>query len=238
MRPEQVSSGGESGQSASPAAATLLFADLVGYTALTEHHGDDLAADVSVALEELAREEAGSAAAVLKTMGDAVMLRVDDPGDAVLLALRLCARVCSRDNWPQLALGIAHGPVVLRGTEYLGATVNRASRICAFARAGEVLLDQATFEAARRLTGVRWIDVGDVTLRNLAQPIRLHRATSDAVRSEATLVDPVCRMSVRREHAVILEHDGRSIGFCSGECAGKFIVGPDRYEIHESSDAP
>ncbi len=238
MPSEPVSSGGGSSKSASPAPATLLFADLVGYTALTDHHGDDLAADVSVALEEFAREEAGSTAEVLKTMGDAVMLRVDGPRDAVLLALRLCERVCTHDNWPQLALGIAHGPVVLRGTEYLGATVNRASRICAFARAGEVLVDQATFEGARRLPGVSWIDVGEVSLRNLAQPVRLHRATSDSVEREVTFVDPVCRMSVRREHAVILAHDGRTIGFCSGECAGKFIVDPDRYEIHESYDVP
>lgn len=236
MRREPVSSVGGSGETAPPTPVTFVFADLVGYTALIDHHGDDLAADVAVGLEALVLTEIDSSAEFVKTMGDAVMLRVDRPADAVLLALRLCDRVCNRDQWPQLAVGMAHGPAATRGPEYFGATVNRASRICAFARAGEVLVDHAAFMGARSLDAVGWIDIGEVPLRNIASPVQLYRAHPYRSVSHIGLVDPVCRMTVDSAHAVVLEHAGVRLAFCSGECAGKFIVDPGRYGQPTTSD--
>ncbi|PTL60291.1 YHS domain-containing protein [Paraconexibacter algicola] len=166
---------------------------------------------------------------MVKTMGDAVMLCVEDAPSAVVLGLRLCTRVCSRDGWPQLSLGIAHGPAVNRGADYFGSTVNRAARICAFARAGEVLADHEVFQRSATLVGVGWIEVGEVALRNIASPVRLHRALPVARQPAVGMLDPVCRMTVDPRQSVLLEHDGNSIGFCSGECAGKYVVEPQRY---------
>lgn len=55
---------------------TFLFADLVGFTALTDAEGDDRAAEVALGLYERVRallHEYG--AEELKTLGDGVLLR-------------------------------------------------------------------------------------------------------------------------------------------------------------------
>ena len=68
-------------------APTFVFADLVGYTALTERRGDDAAARVAHefwrAMSALCREHG---ARHLKAMGDGAMIWVPDAGRAVTLA--------------------------------------------------------------------------------------------------------------------------------------------------------
>ena len=55
---------------------TFQFADLVGYTAITERIGDDAAADVAVAFQAAAAHMASKfECEVVKNLGDAVMVR-------------------------------------------------------------------------------------------------------------------------------------------------------------------
>lgn len=71
-------------------AATFVFADIAGFTALTEAHGDEEAVKL---VEELSEGVEAELPAIqgeyVKTIGDALMLRIPAPGDAVLLALRI-----------------------------------------------------------------------------------------------------------------------------------------------------
>ena len=59
---------------------TFLFMDLVGFTALTAEQGDDSAADVALSLyasvRRLLPDHGGEE---IKTIGDAMMVRCDDP---------------------------------------------------------------------------------------------------------------------------------------------------------------
>ena len=52
----------------------VVFADLAGYTALTEAHGDDGAADVALRFFDLAASLLPGDARIVKTIGDAVMI--------------------------------------------------------------------------------------------------------------------------------------------------------------------
>ncbi|MBI1800976.1 MAG: hypothetical protein HYR71_05035 [Chloroflexi bacterium] len=60
-----------------------LFADLSGFTALTETHGDDDAADIVAQLYLLAQASLVGEARLVKTIGDAVMIVAGQPADAV-----------------------------------------------------------------------------------------------------------------------------------------------------------
>jgi len=70
------------------AEATFLFADIAGFTPLTEAHGDEQAVQL---VEEFANvvqaELPGVNGEHVKTVGDALMLRVPDPADAVRLGI-------------------------------------------------------------------------------------------------------------------------------------------------------
>jgi hypothetical protein len=82
-------------------AQTFLFADLSGFTALTEAHGDEQAADLvggfCVAVRQLL---AAHQAQEVKTIGDALMLRTGDAAAAIRLGLCIVQDVGASMDFP------------------------------------------------------------------------------------------------------------------------------------------
>jgi len=63
---------------------------------------------------------------------------------------------------------------VVRDGDVYGHTVNLAARIAGHAGAGELLVASAV-TAHLDPAGIGWVDVGDATLKGLAEPVRLAR---------------------------------------------------------------
>src|SRR5829696_3631979 len=95
---------------------TFVFADIAGYTALTEAHGDadaaELAAQFCRAISDVAAATGGE---VIKTIGDAVMVRHSDPAEAVGLGLTAAHDVIGGHGFPAVRVGMHHGPAIARG---------------------------------------------------------------------------------------------------------------------------
>jgi class 3 adenylate cyclase/YHS domain-containing protein len=209
---------------------TFLFADLAGFTALTEAHGDRQAADlagefvdaVRALLPEYGAEE-------VKCIGDAVMIRCSDAGQAIGLGARIVGEVGAHHGFPSVRVGMSTGPAVEREGDWFGATVNLAARVSGAAAGGEVLLTEATRRAAGSSERVQLLPRGRRRLKNVAEPVQLYAAVSEAERSAAGMpIDPVCRMAVDPDHAAgTLLHDGTRYFFCSLACAGAFARDPD-----------
>jgi len=125
--------------------ATFLFADIAGFTALTEAHGDEQALQL---VEEFAKAVQVELPRVsgehIKTVGDALMLRVPDPGDAVRLALWITRDAMGGHQAPSVRVGGNYGAALERGGDYFGATINVAARVSALAGGGEVLVTGRT----------------------------------------------------------------------------------------------
>jgi len=153
---------------------TFLFADLVGFTALSFDRGDDEAADVATRFHHEVRSLAERhRATVVKSLGDGAMVRADDAGDAVRLGLALANGL---DGLPPVRVGMNTGPAVERDGDFYGSTVNLAARLSQAARGGEVLLSEATREAARRAR-TRLEQRGPRTFRNARDPVVVYAAT-------------------------------------------------------------
>jgi len=152
---------------------TFLFVDLVGFTALAASEGDERAADVALELawrvERLTGRHGGE---VVKRLGDGLMLRCADPGQAVRLALRIAAEQQER---APVRVGVHTGPAVERAGDWYGTTVNVAARLCAAAGEGEVLVSEATRERAGRLGRVHVGERRLHWLKNLIEPVGAHR---------------------------------------------------------------
>jgi adenylate cyclase len=206
---------------------TFLFADLAGFTALTEAHGDEQAADLALGFWDRVREvlpEAG--AEEIKTIGDAMMLRAGSADDAVRLGVCVVHDIGRRHGFPAVRVGLHTGPAVERQGDWFGATVNLAARVAAMASGHEILLTGASREAAGEIAGVELRDRGEQRLKNVGAPVRLWAALP-ANASEELPVDPVCRMAVRPDRAVgVLIHRGVEYRFCSLECVGRFAADP------------
>ncbi|HEX2234207.1 MAG TPA: adenylate/guanylate cyclase domain-containing protein [Thermoleophilaceae bacterium] len=157
---------------------TFLFGDLVGFTALTAAEGDDRAAEVALALHEHVDEIAGNYRAdAIKTIGDAVMLRCDDPGLAVELGLRIVEDLDAIPGFPPVRVGVHTGTAVNRNGDWYGGAVNVAARLCGAAGGGEVLVSAATCEAAGRRKRIALAPRRLHWLKNVTEPVPAHLAS-------------------------------------------------------------
>jgi adenylate cyclase len=154
----------------------MVFLDLVGYTRLTEDHGDSAAAALAEALATLVYRSARDHAGVpVKWLGDGVMVHYRDPAAAVLSALELVAQLPDA-GLPPAHVGVAAGPVVIQGGDYFGRTVNLAARLAPRARAGQVLVSQSVADTPPP-QGVRYVALGQLRLKGIAQPVPLLEAS-------------------------------------------------------------
>jgi len=210
---------------------TFLFADLAGFTALTEAHGDEQAADLAAEFCESVRRLLPAHSEVVKTIGDAAMVRCGDAARAIELGLRVVAEVGSQPGFPIVRVGMHTGPAVERDGDWFGSAVNLAARISGRASGGEVLLTDSTRRAAGEAEGIELVDRGRIEVRNVAEPVHVYTARLAGPRDERGLaIDPVCRMVVDpKTSAGRLVHDQVEYEFCSLRCAGEFARAPDRY---------
>jgi adenylate cyclase len=173
---------------------TVLFCDIVSFTKISEGLSPtDLAAfvrDHMTAMTEVLFEHEGT---VDKYIGDAVMALFGAPvpseaapANAVRAALTMRERVGQLDGRPiRLCFGIATGSAVVgnigsaQRMEYtaLGDSVNIASRLEGFSRPGEIVIDESTRAALG--DGFRVEEIGDIDVRNRAQPVHVFRVLGE-----------------------------------------------------------
>lgn len=212
-------------------AATFLFADIAGFTALTEAHGDEEAVALVTRFAESVEAELPAVGGQhVKTIGDALMLRVPDPGDAIRLGIRIAHGVLGEHGAPSVRVGLNHGEAVERAGDYFGAAVNLAARVSSMAAGGEVLVSGQTAALVPDLEGVVYESRGRHELRNVSEPVELFAALPVGASTEQLPIDPVCRMAVDPDRAPgRLLHEGTAYFFCSLTCAGQFAQNPDRF---------
>lgn len=160
---------------------TFLFTDLVGFTALTAAQGDDRAADVALEFYDRVRRLLPEHnAEEIKSIGDALMLRCDDPGSAVRLGLRIVETLDEVEGFPPVRVGIHTGPAVARSGDWYGSTVNVAARLCSAAGGGEVLVGETTAKDAGRVRGVNLSERRLHWLKNVTEPVGAQLASAHA----------------------------------------------------------
>src|SRR4051794_40844069 len=123
---------------------TILFTDLVEFSAWALEAGDDAALDLLRrvgACEGAAVKEYGGR--IVKRLGDGMMAAFNDPEDAVraaCMAREKVATVEARGYSAQLRAGVHLGRPRKIGGDYLGVDVNVAARVAGGAKAGEILI--------------------------------------------------------------------------------------------------
>lgn len=152
--------------------SAIVFADLAGYTRLTEERGDEVAAAAATQLAEIAEEVARAHDGhLVKLLGDGVMLHFARPANAVAAALALRGAVASA-GLPPTHTGIDAGAVIRRESDYFGRTVNIAARLAAQAGAGSVLVTAALRDAAGDAAELRGAaQVGPLDLKGIPEPV-------------------------------------------------------------------
>jgi len=127
--------------------ATVGFADLVSFTALSNELDEQELGDLVEIFETRCADViADHNGRVIKTLGDSVLFLEPDPVQAIDIALDIIAVVGRDERLPDVRLGLATGPVVLRMGDVYGPPVNLAARFTAVARRNRVIIDGRTAE--------------------------------------------------------------------------------------------
>lgn len=130
---------------------SILFADVCGSTRLYETLGDQRAQSVIgeciLFMLDVVEKHRGT---LVKTIGDEVMVRFDDPNDGIRAAMEI-----QEDNESgrlyagqriSLRAGIHHGPAILDDGDVFGDAVNVAARMAGIAKASQIITTGDTVE--------------------------------------------------------------------------------------------
>jgi adenylate cyclase len=149
----------------------VAFADLAGYTRLTEEAGEEEALDVVERFLDAVQHTLPDDARVVKTIGDEVMVVAGDAPSLVDWAVGFQSLHVDR---PLPRIGIHHGRVLYRDGDYYGRAVNLAARVGARAAGGEVLVTRPVVGVAGR--HLQFTRVGEVKLKGFAEATELFLA--------------------------------------------------------------
>jgi len=153
----------------------IAFADLAGYTKLTEEQGEAQAVGAVEQFVEVVERTLPIDARVIKTLGDEVMIVGADAGALTVWAVALAGELPAGSPPPRI--GIHSGAALYRDGDYYGREVNRAARVVARASGGEVLVTHPVVEAANRQDGLEFELIGEVVLKGFNEPTELYNAS-------------------------------------------------------------
>nr|WP_231976854.1 adenylate/guanylate cyclase domain-containing protein [Mycobacterium sp. E740] len=146
--------------------ATLVFTDIVGFSAWSLDAGDDatlrLLRRVSQVVEPPMLEAGGQ---IVKRLGDGIMAVFDDAPTAVraAIAAREAVKDVDIDGYtPRMRVGVHTGRPQRIGSDWLGVDVNIAARVMERATRGELVVSQATLD---RISAEEFESLGVVAKR-------------------------------------------------------------------------
>jgi class 3 adenylate cyclase len=144
------------------------FADLSGFTGLTEGLSMSELTNLLTVFEQVAEEIVRDCdGRVVKYIGDAVMFVTHDPASAVRVAQRLIE--AARIRGMQARAGVTFGVVLPLEGDFFGPVVNLAARLVAMAEPGEVMV---TSDVVDKLgADVGWVELGPRVVRGFTRPV-------------------------------------------------------------------
>jgi adenylate cyclase len=197
--------------------ATIAFIDVESFTQLAETEGDQTAMETMTRVDSIVRglvlDHHGK---VVKQIGDALMLAFRQPAEAVAFAAELHDAVRDDRSIPPLRIGMHSGPAIYRAGDYIGSTVNLASRVTSTATAGQTVLTEAVADALDDTTAVE--PIGVRMLRGAARPVQLYRLAQLEARR-----DPTCGRIVEAPPVATLREGDEELWFCSQQCLRDYL---------------
>lgn len=190
-------------------AVTVGFADLVGYTALSQQIPEQELAHLVARFESVATDTvAGLGGRVVKMIGDEVLFIVDDPVNGAHIALDLADAFREDEALSDVRVGLALGSVIEQDGDVYGPVVNLANRIVGIAYPGSVVISEDMRNALRDDPSFNVRSLRSHTLRDIGR-VRLWRLRREQdVDHDSLLEKARLRREVGREW--IEDHFGAS----------------------------
>ena len=190
---------GASGEPFERRLATILMADIVGYSRLMEANEERTLRVFRGHREIFDAMLAQHRGRIFNTAGDAVLAEFPSAVDAVRCATEIQSALRTRndhlapDERMQFRIGVNLGDVIVQGTDLLGDGVNVAARIQTAAEPGGVCVSGSVYDQIRNKLSLEFHAMGERTFKNITQPVRVFSIGDDAggsVRAAAATAPP------------------------------------------------
>ena len=163
--------------------ATILVADVVGYSGLMEADEEGTASRLAACRAIIDEQVAAHEGRVFKSMGDAVLAEFASPINAVRCAVAIRSRLALAEaEVPEplrMRFGLHLADVMAEGEDLIGDGVNLAARIQQGAEPDAIEISAALFEQIRRASPFTFEDLGERRFRNIAEPVRVYRVAGE-----------------------------------------------------------
>ncbi|MFK7855631.1 MAG: adenylate/guanylate cyclase domain-containing protein [Granulosicoccus sp.] len=163
----------------------IVFADVVGYSRMMAMDEVDTSVRVASLIKRCAELSIEYNGALIQTRGDGLFLLFDSVVDAVSLSSELQEMVNKEsealpdDKKIRLRIGVHMGDVIKADDQYVGDSVNIASRIEAKAGAGSICISGAVYEQVKHKLNLGFAYVGCLELKNIPDPLDLYEISND-----------------------------------------------------------
>lgn len=160
--------------------AAVMFADMVGFTALMQED-EELALQARakyVAVLNAQHEAFGGR--IVQYYGDGALSMFPNSLDAVRCAIEI-QKILRQPPGVPVRIGIHVGNVIVEPTGLVGDAVNIASRIESFAVAGGVLVSDSVQDQVRNQPQVGFVKVGTFELKNVDRPFEIYGVAADGL---------------------------------------------------------
>ncbi|MCW8876325.1 MAG: adenylate/guanylate cyclase domain-containing protein [Kangiellaceae bacterium] len=152
----------------------VLFADISGSSALYKSVGNEKAkAIIDEAVADLCLLSEQNAGRVVKTIGDEVMSRFDDPIDAFNAARSMQSHYTEKTL--SIRIGMAYGSTLLDKGDVFGDTVNDAAFISHISRGKQILLNENFFESLPEVLSNQCKEFDQVTIKGESDLSTIYR---------------------------------------------------------------
>lgn len=162
--------------SLAPVSRALLLIDVPGSLRVTRQLGDARAYHVLKFLAETIRLAETNTGRVVRSLGDGFLLTFDSVDQALAHAATAQTEVARRNPTEvplKIRCGIHYGEMIEADDGVFGVAVYLASRVCAHAHGGEILLTEAAREASSA-PGRAFNDFGPTMLPGFEDPVRVY----------------------------------------------------------------
>ncbi len=175
--------------------AAIVAADVAGYSRLM---GADEVGTLA-ALKASRREIVDPAIAehngrIVKTTGDGMLVEFSSAVDAVTCAMTMQQKMAERNGSAAQAIafriGINVGDIIIDGGDIFGDGVNVAARLESIAEPGGICISSSAHDQVRDKLELRFIDLGEQTLKNIARPIRAYAVVRDGLHARGSSITP------------------------------------------------
>jgi class 3 adenylate cyclase len=167
--------------------STLVHGDLVGFSRLMEAAETTTVAAVRWAQSQVwepSIQRCGGR--LINTAGDAFLVEFDSTEPAVRCALEIQADLAWRQRELPMErrllfrIGINRGEVRVDGTNIFGTAVNVAARLQSLASPGTIFVSAVVRDEVTEPAGYVFTDRGELSLKNIARPVRVYEIVVDA----------------------------------------------------------